>query len=170
MTEEAPDNGEDIPLTSASIGAVVTPKLIGKINYKMFSCMTNKFGIICNNWPLEQFSCPGSINSMPELVVLRSAFESGATSFCKLSAEELEAWRKEQFDQLVTERNTIEQKTAKPRVTPLSPITSPSAASTDDMPSVAASVAPPPMLATTISAPPPVPATTTAVPSLLRRH
>ncbi|EKM48744.1 uncharacterized protein PHACADRAFT_202454 [Phanerochaete carnosa HHB-10118-sp] len=109
--------------------------------------------------------CPGSINSMPELIILKSAPESGATSFCKLSAKELEAWRKEQFDQLITEHDTIEQETAEPWATSLSLITSLSATSTDDVLSVAASVVPPPTLATAIAAPPPVPATATAVPS-----
>lgn len=48
---------------------------------------------MCDDWPLERFCCPGDINSMPELNVLRNAFETGAAKFRVLSDVELASWR-----------------------------------------------------------------------------
>ena len=42
------------------------------INYCNFNRITNKFGIVYENWLLEQLHCLGSINSMPELQVLQN--------------------------------------------------------------------------------------------------
>ena len=70
--------------------------MIGKLNYKHFEKITQKFGIVYEGWPLERFRCPGDINSVPELNVLRNAFVSGAAFFRRLSDDELEQWRRQQ--------------------------------------------------------------------------
>lgn len=90
-------------------GAVAGRMPVAKINYKNFSRMTNRYGIVYENWPLEQFCCPGSINSMPELEVLKNAFESGAARFRKLGFAELEAWRKLQSELLAAERESFRE-------------------------------------------------------------
>ena len=78
------------------LGEVAAPNVIGKINYKNFQKITHKFGIVYEGWPLERFCCPGDINSVPELNVLRNAFVSGAAFFRRLSDDELEQWRTQQ--------------------------------------------------------------------------
>ena len=77
-------------------GEAAAPSAIGKINYKNFEKITQKYGIVYEGWPLERFCSPGSINSVPELTVLRNAFTSGAASFRRLSDDELEEWRRAQ--------------------------------------------------------------------------
>ncbi|KIP01436.1 hypothetical protein PHLGIDRAFT_17194 [Phlebiopsis gigantea 11061_1 CR5-6] len=76
------------------IREAAAPVPIGKINYKNFNKITEKYGIVCDGWPLERFCCPGDINSMPELNVLRNAFKTDAARFRKLSNAELIEWRK----------------------------------------------------------------------------
>ena len=90
----------------AFLGEAAAPRSIGKINYKNFDKITEKYGIICVGWPLERFCCPGDINSMPELQVLQNAFQSGAAHFRCLSDDELDQWRKERRLKLVEANQT----------------------------------------------------------------
>ncbi|KIP10025.1 hypothetical protein PHLGIDRAFT_281491 [Phlebiopsis gigantea 11061_1 CR5-6] len=67
------------------------PARMPRINYVDFeTCITERHGIICDNWPLPNFCAPGSINSLTELEVLYRAWSTGVTTFRKLSLEE---WR-----------------------------------------------------------------------------
>lgn len=61
---------------------------------------------MCDGWLLERFCCPGDINSVPELNVLRNAFLSGAASFRELSDEELDKWRRERHQVHVDSTST----------------------------------------------------------------
>ncbi len=55
--------------------------------------ITNKYGVICENWPLTKFISPGNIGSRIELETLLHAWQSGATSFRRLTPTELTAWK-----------------------------------------------------------------------------
>lgn len=83
----------DVLLILCLLDLSAASKPVSRINYKNFSQMMNCFAIVCKNWPLEQFYCPGSINSMPEFTVLKITFESGAARFCKRNAKEVDEWR-----------------------------------------------------------------------------
>lgn len=50
--------------------------------------MTERYGIVCENWPLPNFCAPGGITSLTELEVLFRAWSTGVTTFRKLSPEE----------------------------------------------------------------------------------
>ena len=65
------------------------PTKVARINYVDFeTSMTERHGIVCENWPLPNFCAPGSINSLPELEVLYRAWSTGITTFRRLSPEE----------------------------------------------------------------------------------
>jgi hypothetical protein len=59
--------------------------------------ITDKFGVVLEDWPLKRFCSPSDIGSQTELTVLIWAFESGSTRFCRLTTAELSDWREQQF-------------------------------------------------------------------------
>jgi hypothetical protein len=59
--------------------------------------ITQKYGVIIKNWPLKQFRNPSAVATRIELEVLFNAWESGVTSFYKLSCEEMRAWENDRF-------------------------------------------------------------------------
>ncbi|KAI0681976.1 hypothetical protein BC835DRAFT_1425003 [Cytidiella melzeri] len=58
--------------------------------------ITDKLGIVVENWPLKLFTAPGSIGSRIELNTLFHAWETGATHFRRLAPAELDAWQRQQ--------------------------------------------------------------------------
>ncbi|KAG2366994.1 hypothetical protein BDR07DRAFT_1258103, partial [Suillus spraguei] len=54
--------------------------------------ITSKYCVVCKNWPLSKFCCPGDINSLNELHVLFHSFVTNATKFLKFSDTEFEHW------------------------------------------------------------------------------
>lgn len=68
--------------------------------------ITAKYRIVIENWPLTKFCCPGDINSRTEISVLKSAWDSGATRFNKLSDTEFEKWEEECFQAALRNTNT----------------------------------------------------------------
>ena len=65
------------------------PAKMPRINYVDFeTCITERHGIVCDNWPLPNFCAPGGISSLTELEVLYRAWSTGVTTFRKLSPEE----------------------------------------------------------------------------------
>ncbi|KAG1884776.1 hypothetical protein F4604DRAFT_1919299 [Suillus subluteus] len=67
--------------------------------------ITAKYRIIVENWPLTKFCCPGDLNSWTEISVLKSAWDSGATRFHKLTDTEFEEWEEEHFQAALRNRN-----------------------------------------------------------------
>ncbi|KAG1871911.1 hypothetical protein C8R48DRAFT_595760, partial [Suillus tomentosus] len=68
-----------------------TPERVSCMYYHNFDHhITVKYRIIVENWPLTKFCCPGDINSRTETSVLKSAWDSGATRFHKLSDTKFE--------------------------------------------------------------------------------
>lgn len=68
------------------------------MNYKSFdTAITAKYGVVCDNWPLETFCCPGEINGRTELEVLYQAWKNGVAQFRKLTAAELSEWKHKTF-------------------------------------------------------------------------
>jgi hypothetical protein len=66
--------------------------------------ITEKYHVILENWPLEQFCSPGGMSSHNKLWVLYNALNSDTTHFRKLSDKEFEAWDTRHFKQrLATE-------------------------------------------------------------------
>ncbi len=106
--------------------AVARPDVV-HINYVRFdTAITDKYGIVCENWPLDQFRCPGDIRSRTELEVLKQAWISGTTKFRRLSPEELEAWQAARFEtnmQITREQaaSDSENQASQIPVVPLSP-------------------------------------------------
>ncbi|KAG1798354.1 uncharacterized protein BJ212DRAFT_1203498, partial [Suillus subaureus] len=69
------------------------PKRVSRMYYHNFNHhITAKYHIIVENWLLAKFCCPGDISSWTEISVLKSAWDSGATRFHKLSDTEFEKW------------------------------------------------------------------------------
>src|SRR5277367_610883 len=70
------------------------------MNYANFEgAITEKHGIIIENWPLKTFCCPSDIKSRNEVKVLLHAWESGITHFRLMSAQEWEGWSEARFQQ-----------------------------------------------------------------------
>ncbi len=88
------------------------------------SHITEKFGIIVENWPLEKFIAPGAIGSRIELQTLYNAWSTGATSFRRLSPAELKEWHSQKFQVQVA---------AAPAPSSLTPAATSSSAGADDM-------------------------------------
>ena len=59
--------------------------------------ITERYGIVIENWPLTKFRAPGEICSRPELEILVTSWTSGATRFRSMSDEEWMAWRTTQL-------------------------------------------------------------------------
>jgi hypothetical protein len=59
--------------------------------------ITEKLGVVLENWPLKKFCSPSDIGSQAELNVLIQAFESGSTRFRRLTTAELSDWREQRF-------------------------------------------------------------------------
>ncbi|EIW75718.1 hypothetical protein CONPUDRAFT_77330 [Coniophora puteana RWD-64-598 SS2] len=70
-----------------------------KTPYSNFDvAVTEKYGIIVDNWPLPVFQSPSLIGSMTELRVLLTALKTSTTKFRKLSQEEWRAWENARFN------------------------------------------------------------------------
>lgn len=67
--------------------------------------ITMKHHIIVENWPLAKFCCPGDLNLWTEISVLKSAWDSGATRFCKLTDAEFDEWEEECFQAALHDGN-----------------------------------------------------------------
>ena len=59
--------------------------------------ITQKYGVVVENWPLKDFCNPSSVKSRIELETLYHAWNSGATRFRKLTPDEMTAWENERF-------------------------------------------------------------------------
>lgn len=76
------------------------PAKVARINYVDFeTSITERHGIICENWPLPNFCAPGSINSLAELEVLYRAWSTGVTSFRRLTPEEWHQFKENRTQQ-----------------------------------------------------------------------
>ncbi|EKM50002.1 uncharacterized protein PHACADRAFT_264479 [Phanerochaete carnosa HHB-10118-sp] len=65
------------------------PVKIPRIKYVDFeTSISERHGIVCENWPLPNFCAPGSLNSLMELEILHQAWSTGVTTFRKMSPEE----------------------------------------------------------------------------------
>ena len=65
------------------------PTKIPRINYVDFeTSISERHGIVCENWPLPNFCAPGSLNSLTELEILYHAWSTGVTTFRKMSPDE----------------------------------------------------------------------------------
>ncbi|GJE90958.1 hypothetical protein PsYK624_071050 [Phanerochaete sordida] len=65
------------------------PVKIPRINYVGFeTSISERHGIVCENWPLPNFCAPGGLNSLTELEILYHAWSTGVTVFRKMSPEE----------------------------------------------------------------------------------
>ncbi|KAG2341419.1 hypothetical protein BDR05DRAFT_949745 [Suillus weaverae] len=65
--------------------------------------ITSKYCVVCKNWLLSKFCCPGDISSLNELCVLFHAFMTNATKFLKLSDMKFEHWMEQHFQQALTQ-------------------------------------------------------------------
>ncbi|PSR94370.1 hypothetical protein PHLCEN_2v4455 [Hermanssonia centrifuga] len=75
---------------------VARPDKVSRMHYHNFDAhVTDRLGIVIENWPLKKFCAPGELNSRPELEVLNGAWASGATKFRRLTLQELAAWKQQ---------------------------------------------------------------------------
>ncbi|KAI0338444.1 hypothetical protein BDW22DRAFT_1313901, partial [Trametopsis cervina] len=83
-------------LISDKLQYIARPDQVSRMYYNDFEVhITNKFGIIVENWPLKTFASPSNIGSRLELDTLFHAWESGATRFKRLSPTELIEWQRQ---------------------------------------------------------------------------
>ncbi|KAG1743995.1 uncharacterized protein EDB91DRAFT_1050810, partial [Suillus paluster] len=81
-----------------------TPLKISQMYYVNFdNNITSKYHVVCKNWPLSKFCCPGDISSLNELRVLFHAFMMNATKFQRLSDMEFQQWMEQHFQQALAQ-------------------------------------------------------------------
>jgi hypothetical protein len=94
------------------IELIAQPDPVSRMYYVGFEIhITEKYGIIIENWPLKDFKSPGSIGSRLELNTLYHAWISRATRFCWLSPLELEEWQRQRIQ---TAKAALPSSTASP--------------------------------------------------------
>lgn len=82
---------------------------VPRMYYQNFdSNITEKYGVIVENWVLRKFCSPSDVASRTELKMLLAAWQSGTTRFRKLSDEELEEWREKRFQAALNESKSSE--------------------------------------------------------------
>lgn len=78
------------------------------MNYANFEgAITEKHGIVIENWPLKTFCSPSDVKSRNEVKVLLHAWESGTSRFRLMSAEEWEGWSKARFQQALNDTTGV---------------------------------------------------------------
>ncbi len=93
-TSRTPALADSYTLVVAVVGKENT-----RMHYKSFdSCVTARYGVTIENWPLITFASPPKINNVPSLVSLYLLWKSGATRFRRLSSEEKKQWDKVRED------------------------------------------------------------------------
>jgi hypothetical protein len=82
---------------------------VSRMNYQNFEDgITDKFGVVLENWPLKTFCSPSDIKSRNEVKVLFHAWDSGATRFRKMPVAEWKEWQEKQFQQALGCSETVE--------------------------------------------------------------
>lgn len=74
--------------------------VVARLIYQNFDTnITEKYGVVVDGWPLDQFRSLSEVGSRIELETLRNALESGFVQFTKLTPEQLAQRRREQNEQ-----------------------------------------------------------------------
>ena len=82
---------------------------VSRMNYQNFKDgITDKFGVVLENWPLKTFCSPSDIKSRNEVKVLFHAWDSGATRFRKMPVAEWKEWQEKRFQQALGCSETVE--------------------------------------------------------------
>ncbi|KAJ3518550.1 hypothetical protein NM688_g9422 [Phlebia brevispora] len=68
--------------------AEISGNKLTKMSYQGFDDITDKFGIVVDNWPLSIFQAPSKYATKNEVQTLYDAWQSGTTRFRKLSTQE----------------------------------------------------------------------------------
>lgn len=72
--------------------------------------ITQKHGVVVENWPLKDFCNPSSVSSRIELETLYNAWQSGATRFRKFTQEEMTVWEDQRFQSRLAMMNVAPPK------------------------------------------------------------
>lgn len=74
---------------------------IGRMNYASFKdAITDRYSIVCEGWPLQDFVSPSAIKSRLSVEILHAAWTNGTTRFRRLTPEELRTHREPQAEKL----------------------------------------------------------------------
>jgi hypothetical protein len=74
------------------------------MSYQNFEdSITDKFGVIIENWPLKNFCSPNDVKSRNEINVLYHAWESGSTCFRRMGNEEWKKWQEDRFQSAMSQ-------------------------------------------------------------------
>lgn len=74
--------------------AAAHPDNVGRMIYANFdSSISEKFGIVVDNWPLPTFGPPSRVESRTDLETLFHCWSSGATRFRRLTATEFQEYK-----------------------------------------------------------------------------
>ncbi|KAI0776438.1 hypothetical protein BC629DRAFT_1255743, partial [Irpex lacteus] len=84
---------EDISILKSYCAALVKDRfnramhpVVARLIYQNFDAnITEKYGVVVDGWPLDQFRSPSEVGSRIELETLRNALESGFVQFTKLT-------------------------------------------------------------------------------------
>ncbi len=74
--------------------------------------ITEVYGIVIHNWPINVFRPPGEISSPIALHTLIDSWSTGATEFRRLNAEELAEWRVNRRQHAISATSTSSPETA----------------------------------------------------------
>jgi hypothetical protein len=79
---------------------------ISRMSYANFEdSITEKYGVVLENWPLQMFCSPSNVKSHNEVKVLYQAWESRATWFCQMSNDEWKDWQETWFQRNLEKMN-----------------------------------------------------------------
>ena len=93
------------------------PDVVNRMLYTNFDVhITDKYGIVCENWPLDKFCAPGDLSSRTEIQVLHQAWSNGIATFRRLTPRELDTWREGRNAPLATQAPAATQSSS-PNVT-----------------------------------------------------
>src|SRR5262249_43921592 len=89
---------------SRSIPGEAAKVKISRMFYRNFEdSITDKYGVVVENWPLKMFCSPSDVKSRNEVQVLYRAWESGTARFRRMSSTEWAEWQENRFRNAMAE-------------------------------------------------------------------
>lgn len=84
----------------------MAPDKAPRLLFDTFHKITDKHGVVVDNWPLPKFCSPFDVHSRASLDLLYRAWTEKRTRFRRLTSEEAEAWSQARFEEAMAQTTT----------------------------------------------------------------